>query len=148
MGTRLYESELDRERERSFILKIERKFKCRCSKLPHHLAMDVLISRGDYAVAWGELKCRNVSSTTYPTLVIGEQKLKKGLGLQKLFGHAATNENLPIMLFVRFSDKDMWVKVPHLEGARRERLIAKNHAEDPLDTEWVVHLPLSKFTQF
>lgn len=148
MGARLYESELDRERERDFIGKIESKFDCSCQKLPPHLVLDVIISRGRYGVAWGELKCRNVSSTTYPTLVVGERKLRKGLELQRLFGHSVTNETLPLMIFARFKDRDMWVRVTKLDGLERQKLTAKNHSDDPTDTEWVVHLPLDRFKSF
>lgn len=146
--SKLYESDLDRARERHFRDKIEKVFKCQTHKLHINWQVDCILSRHGNGVALAELKCRNIRSDSFPTLIMSVQKLQKGL---RLCGHMGNleknNESLPLMVFVRYMDCDKWARIISLDGFRRERLMAKNHS-DPLDTEWVAHIPNEWFKVF
>ena len=148
MGARLYETDVDRAKELLFAKKIEAIFKCQLVKLPVWAQMDFMITRGNGGVGIAELKCRNVSSAEYPTLVIGEHKLLRGMEWRRIFGQVDGNKDLALMVFVRYSDSDKLVKLTTLEGLKREKLTARNHADDPTDTEWVVHIPSERLRSF
>lgn len=122
--------------------KIEQSFKCVCHKFKASWYIDLIISRNKQGVALGEMKCRNVKSTQYATVILTLYKAQKGLELSNLFG-------LPFIFFVRFEDKDMACKILGLETFKVEKNFqAGNHAADPYDVKDVVHVPTVNFKEF
>lgn len=148
MGLRIYETEEDRRREALFMRAIEERCQCSCVKLPYKWEFDMMLTRGGNLVALGEMKQRNCESTKYPTVVVGESKLKKALFYSERFIQVDGKSPVPVVLFVRYTDGDRLTKISSLSGFGRERFAASNHADDPTDTEWVVHIPTNLFKSF
>lgn len=139
----IYETNSDRERERAFMRDLEKRLNCKMLKLPYHWQIDCIAARKDYhrelwATAYCELKCRNIGSKDYPTIVLTEKKALTGIKL-------ATHAGIPFSFFVRFKDGDKFVNLSSLKGFRRELWKARNHAHDPKDTKVVVHIPIELF---
>lgn len=148
----IYETEEHKEAENKFLKRIEERFNCCSVKLPIRWEIDYLFDRYDnktgkwWGVSWGELKCRTHESTKYSTVICGEHKIKHGINVSNRLGR------LPFILFVRFTDRDLWSKLPKdkddLLDYKRERWTARNHKDDRTDTEWVIHLPIELFKEF
>lgn len=141
----LYETAEDRERERGFFATIEKRFDCDCHKLPIHWQVDCIASRYDDAVCLGEVKHRSHKHDAFPTVIMSRHKLKKGVDIAQFFG-------IPMICFFRFTDGDYWWKAPlwvkDLNRYREEMWKAKNHAHDPLDAEFVLHIPIEELRAF
>lgn len=148
MGLTIYETELDRVRERAFMEKVGKRFKCDCHKLPYEWEFDMLLSREGSLVALGEMKQRQCRSDKFDTVVMGESKLRKALYYSERFLRLDGKGRPPVMLFVRYQDCDKTAKISSLAEFKRERFTANNHRDDPTDTEWVVHIPSSLFQTF
>lgn len=95
--------------------------------------------RGREVVSFAELKCRDVPSDRYETLVLSLNKVEAGLTKSRLFGK-------PFFVFIRYRDKDVYLKYkedysfPIHIGGRYDR-------GDHQDIEPVVHIPKEMFTE-
>lgn len=137
----IYETSEDLKREVDFMNKIEKHFNCLCHKLPMHWYVDCICSRNKQGVAIAELKTRNVTFGQYDSLICNKKKLEKGLRLGFHFG-------LPLMLFVRLLDRDVYTKVKTVLGLKSSMVHAKNHFEDLRDIKEHVFIPNEKFREF
>lgn len=155
-----YETEESLLNEELFLDKIEQRFRCSSIKMPTYREFDYILTRPfklpqnaffkkpvPYAVSIAELKCRKVKSTDYPTCVLGEHKVRTALKFKRYFA-TAENKPLPFIFFVRYLDKDVYVGIESLDGFKREKFSARNHAENIADTEWVIHVPKESFRTF
>ena len=154
MGRQLYETEKDLANEAAFFSTIESRFNIKCHKLPISWQMDMLMSKASGCAKWviglGEVKCRKHSHDTFPTVICGRHKLQKGLALRDrfLFKVKGSYKRPSLMFFVRFTDGDFFTKVDDLQKFKQQKFTARNHADDPTDTEWVVHIPIDQFKPF
>lgn len=161
MGQSLYQTEEDILNEIRFLDKIEGRFNCRGVKVHHNLQFDMLLTRSektltypgsikavDVVVAVAELKCRNVKHNSYPTCVIGEHKVRTALEWTRRFLRLDTSEPIPFIFFVRYLDLDRYTSIVLLDKYKREKFVAANHADDPTDTEYVLHIPCEEFRTF
>lgn len=138
----LHETTEDLQREKLFMDKIAKTYNCKILKLGINWSIDAMAVKEKQGELWIasflEFKCRNALSTSYPTIIIGLTKALNGMKL-------ARHSGVPFNFFVRFRDKDMWMKIKSVEGMRQEMWKAKNHADDPKDTKMIVHLPIEEF---
>lgn len=139
---KLYESDNDRRREREFFAAIERRFRCQCHKLHISNQLDFLGSRNGEGVVWGETKHRTHGHKDHPTVILSRHKTHHGIKLSKLTG-------LPFIAFWRFTDGDYYWRAPgSIYHYREERWSAANHNHDPLDIEFVIHIPIEELHGF
>lgn len=145
MGARLYETEEDRQRERLSFKAVQDRFNCQCHKLSLAWQVDFLGSRDGDAVCLGEVKTRNHRRGDYPTVFMSRHKLRTGVEAAQILG-------VPMMCFFEFKDGRYWWKAPlwvkDLSRYKEEKLSARNHADDPTDTEWVLHIPIEELRAF
>lgn len=149
----LYESDSDKQRESRFIADIQSRFKCTLHKLSITWQVDCLVSRGGRGIGFAEIKCRTHRSDEYPTLIMSDHKIRYAFRLGRRFyvDGRSPAEGFPLLIFVRWKDRDGWARLSkaktNLDELESRPLCAKNHA-DPRDTERVVYLPMSWFTFF
>ena len=158
MAMRLYQTEEDMIREERFLSKILKRFKCEAIQLPIEKVIDRVLVRPfvdkliakpiKTIVAFAELKCRNVESDRYPTTILSEKKLQWVAHNFKNFGLYETAAEIPLMFFVRFKDKDKFVKVRPGGSYKREYLKLAHRKDDPTSSEWVIHIPREDFKEF
>lgn len=150
----IYETEADRAREHEFALQIEQRFSCQLIKLNYEWQFDYLIARDRLLTGIAELKVRAHESGKYDTVIFSNHKAESGFRFckktlcfdEKSQGFKPTN----FILFVKFTDKPMYtlLKEDEFERYRKEKLSARNHADDPADTEHVRYIPIEKFKGF
>jgi hypothetical protein len=100
-----YETQHDRDRETTTKYSIMRKLNCTFVKVPKDYRVDYAVTmKGNKIVGWAEIKCRNNSSTMYPTYMISLKKISEGLRLSEI-------THQPFYLFVQFTDKLMQYNV-------------------------------------
>jgi hypothetical protein len=148
MGRRIYETDADRSREASFINDIENSFQLKCVKLPYHWQFDMFMTRKGWAIGIGEVKHAFYNHDKYPHALCSAHKITKGLGLTKYVGMPTPEgkcKKLPFILFVRYLDGDYYARLNHPHTYRQRRITAKNHADDPTDTEWCCQIPFDQF---
>jgi hypothetical protein len=93
---------------------------------------------------WGEIKCRDNSSTKYPTLMISVHKILHGTQF-------AAITNTPFYIIARFNDgKVMFHRWGNLKnGERYTTAWNGNRTGRGVDVdEPVMHIPMSAFTEF
>jgi len=150
----LYESDDDRKREHVFALEIEQRFTCKLHKLPYEWEFDYLISRNELLTSIGEVKHRKHSKDKYPTVIFSEHKANKGFRFcnRTLVWSVSASKFVPpkFIFFVQFVDGRMFcdLKEGEFNEFERVKLSAKNHEEDPTDTEWVRYIPIELFKEF
>lgn len=106
-------------------------------KLPMQYRMDFCIVSGGNASAFVEVKCRTNKMHAYPTYMISLSKMVAAAAYSRL--------GITCILLVQWSDKSGWVKIDPdgwsiKWGGRRDRA-------DWQDSEPVVHIPISDFTE-
>lgn len=159
MGKQLYETDEDRRRELLFTKKIEAVFNIDTEKLPIHRQLDFLMCRPHYdkgkrnpiwqVVGVGETKIRTCRSDTYPTVILSAHKYEYYLNFyRRYFTRIDGRGNIAFVYFIRYADCDKYARINGVDGYEVERFTARNHADDPTDTERVIHVPTSIFTQF
>jgi hypothetical protein len=132
-----YESKESLSKEHDTIREIERAWKCKAQKMPVKYTFDYGLYYNGELKAVAELRYRNVSSTTYPTIICALYKL-----------HAARDfalDGLKPYFIVTFKDGtfyhefkcwDTFYKID--QGGRTDR-------GDWQDMEPVIRIPIEKF---
>ena len=134
----LYETSSDLDREYSCIERLMSAWKCDAHKLPISYQLDYMLERDRKPAGWCEIKCRNNTSTTYPTLMLSLSKMDRGIRFFKSTG-------LPFIVVASMQDGDFWYtykelhKLPIKWGGRTKNV------RDNQDSEPVVHIPMSLF---
>jgi len=90
--------------EKLFAADLSRRFGCRFAKTAQFAKIDYCLLRGKKIVAFGELKHRNFSFLKYDSVLVD---LVKWLFLIQL----SEVTKLPVFLFVRYVDADIFLKV-------------------------------------
>lgn len=132
----IYETETDLRNERDVVEVFNRLWGTQAYKLPRAYSLDYLLTRGSDAVAFVEIKCRQVPSGKYDTLMISMAKILKG--------RAITREtDIPSLLVVKWTDKTGYVYMSEIDmniqvGGRRDR-------DDAQDIEPVCMIPIKNF---
>jgi hypothetical protein len=129
-----YETDEDRQNERDVATAIEQHYQLTAIKLPDHSRADFIMHRDGVAQSVIEIKCRNVSSAKYETLMLSKSKYYALLDWAERGFKAA--------LVVRWTDAIGICPVPVEHslgtGGRTDR-------GDALDIESVVHIPIDRF---
>jgi hypothetical protein len=131
---RRYETEEDLQNEREVAAAIERHYSLTAIKLPDNSRADFMLHRDGVAQSIIEIKCRNVSSAKYETLMLSKSKYYALLDW--------ADKGFKAALVVRWTDAIGICPVPveHTlgTGGRTDR-------GDALDIESVVHIPIDRF---
>lgn len=148
MQRQLFETSQHAEAEAAFVKTIMLAKKVKMHKLPISYRLDYLVSDSESrAIALAELKCRNNASNIYPTYAISLAKYDQGLRLTDHLCHDLTSEPIRFLLFVRFTDKDMYYKHSPINSpeicCRWGGRIWDARDED--DREPMVHIPMKFF---
>ena len=129
-----YETDEDRQNERDVATAIAQHYHLTPIKLPDHSRADFIMHRDGVAQSVIEIKCRNVSSAKYETLMLSKSKYCALLDWAERGFKAA--------LVVRWTDAIGICPVPVEHslgtGGRTDR-------GDALDIESVVHIPIDRF---
>ncbi|MDI3491999.1 MAG: hypothetical protein PWP11_3276 [Thauera sp.] len=129
-----YETDEDLRNEREVAAVIERHYRLTAIKLPDHSRADFLMHRDGVAKSVIEIKCRNVSSAKYETLLLSKGKYCALLDW--------TNRGFKAAIVVRWTDVIGVCPIPVKHslgtGGRTDR-------GDALDIESVVHIPIDCF---
>jgi len=132
----IYETDQDLRNERDIIDALNNLWGTQAHKMPRAYSLDYLLTRGPNAVAFVEIKRRQVPSWQYDTLMISMAKILKG--------RAITRETeLPSLLVVKWNDMVGYVCMSEIDmdiqvGGRRDR-------GDAQDIEPVCMIPVKDF---
>lgn len=133
----VYETAANVSAERRVATAFAAACKAQAHKTPKMYEIDWAMHRERLA-AWVEVKCRNVVSTQYPTLILSCKKWDAGMRLAERF-------RVPFILVIGYRDgiffwkaEDIQLDVGH--GGRSDR-------GDWQDMEPVVHIPIELFTR-
>ena len=74
----MYETEEDLSKEAEFKRKIEKRFRCTCTKLHKSHGFDFIATRNGEEVALIEIKCRNIGANDYEESLVDVNKIKAG----------------------------------------------------------------------
>ena len=132
----IYETEVDRMRERSVQEYLLRKIDCLWQEAPTHDNVDGYLYHPDKELgAVVEIKIRSNRSTAYDTYMLSAYKWRNGL-------HRAKTLGVPFMLVVKFADGVYYTIVEEdyqvAQGGRYDR-------NDRFDEEQCVYIPMEKF---
>ena len=136
-----YETQHDLERQGIAAAKFCKAFRCVLHGLPEFYEVDFLVEFKGLMRGVCEVKCRDIFSYDYGTVILSLHKFKAMTEYGRLVGGSAD-------LVVQFKDKMMTVNLlayhPSLmkisTGGRHDR-------DDAQDTEPVIHIPLDWFTE-
>jgi len=137
-----FETPYDLEREYIFAKYIESKFDCILYKLDASYSIDFGCIKNNKLVCWVELKRRKNSSKAYPTYMLNNYKLCRGLSLSE-------HTQIPFILAVEFTDSRLWVncnEVSKTNPALRFMSKRKKRVED--DAEPMTLIPMKYFKSF
>ncbi len=132
----VYETENDLRNERDVVESLSNLWCTKSHKMPRAYSLDYLLTRERKAVAFVEIKCRQVPSWQYDTLMISMAKILKG--------RAITRETeLPSLLVVKWNDMVGYVYMSEIDmdiqvGGRTDR-------GDAQDIEPVCMIPIENF---
>lgn len=150
----IYESDDDRKRESEFALNIQNRFNCELHKLNYDWEFDYFVSRNRLMTGIAELKVRTHESTKFDTVIFSEHKAASGFRFcdkHLVYDEKSSSfKAVSFIFFCKFTDCSMFAVLDKKEfdSYERVKLSAKNHADDPTDTEWVRYIPISKFRRF
>lgn len=150
MQRQLFETSKDLLNESDFAKKIAERRKVILYKLPISYRLDFLVAdSSDRAVGFAEIKCRNNASTEYPTFAISLAKYESGLRLTEHLCHDLNKEPVIFLIFVRWSDKDMYYKHKAINA---DKIYCRWggriwDARDRDDREPMVHIPVTLFRE-
>jgi|TARA_R110002096_G_scaffold288341_1_gene482085 hypothetical protein len=134
----LYETKSDLNREFNCVERLMSAWNCNARKLPISYQLDYLFERNNKPSGWCEIKCRNHTSTTYPTLILSYAKIERGIQFSERTG-------LPFIVVASMQDGDFWYlhndndQLPMRWGGRTKNV------RDNQDSEPVVHIPMGLF---
>lgn len=131
---RRYQTEEDLQNEREVAAVLARHYDLTAIKLPDNSRVDFLMHRDGLAQSVVEIKCRNVSSAKYETLMLSKGKYYALLDW--------VDRGFKAALAVRWTDGIGVCPIPTEHtlgtGGRTDR-------GDALDIESVVHIPIDQF---
>jgi len=132
----IYETANDLRNERDVIEVLNKLWGTEAHKLPRAYSMDYLLTRDRQAVSFVEIKCRQVPSWQYDTLMISMAKVLKGRAITRETG-------IPSLLVVKWNDTVGYVYMSEIDmdiqvGGRRDR-------GDAQDIEPVCMIPVKDF---
>ncbi len=131
-----YETASDLCNERDVVEALNNLWCTKAHKMPRAYSLDYLLTRERKAVAFVEIKCRQVPSWQYDTLMISMAKILKG--------RAITRETeVPSLLVVKWNDMVGYVHMSEIDmdiqvGGRTDR-------GDAQDIEPVCMIPVEDF---
>lgn len=137
MSRPLYESETDRVREKAAIERLLAGTDKTFRKLPIKYEVDYAILKDGEIVSWAEVKCRNISSSMYPTMLIGATKIWKGSVL-------SIHTGKPFFVVVAWTDKIGYLKVENV-GSFELSFGGRTDRGDELDIEPKYYIPIDMF---
>ena len=146
----LFESDQDKKKEADFAEKISATRKVKMHKLPISYKLDFLVAdQQDRAVALAEVKCRSNASNAYPSFAISLAKYEQGIRLTEHLCHDLTSEPIKFLIFVRFSDRDLYYKHDAMNASEIHVRWGGRiwDARDPQDREPMVHIPMGLFKE-
>ena len=131
----LYETPDDLAKETAVVEAVTQRWDVEAKKLPLHYELDYALYQEGFLKCYLEIKCRDVASTAYKTLILSAHKVAQA----KRLGDSA---GVPAVLVVRYTDCDLWIALNdgtflHQHGGRKDR-------EDEQDMEPVAHIPVAK----
>lgn len=140
MSRQLYETQLDQTREAVAIQLAASRWRASPVKLPMQYRIEYALMRDDRIAALVEVKCRDVASSQYPSLMLSLAKWQAGIALAGLL-------RVPFLVVASYTDGARFVKGNELDaaavtfgfGGRKDR-------GDEQDMEPVVFIPASCFT--
>lgn len=149
----LCESEIDRLKEADFLDAIATKRGCAYVKLPIHYKVDCMFLFKGLPYAWGELKCRAISLSDHPDIIVSKRKIEAGIRLrthlygERVVGWSKKRESYPLkfVFFVRLMDGDYYHVIKTLEDYRSSIGGRTVQTGDEFDVEPVIHIPTSDF---
>lgn len=133
----IYESRVDRDRQREAIAHLERMTASTAVETARLVAWDFEMVRDGRTVAIVEVKCRTNPMLKYPTYMVSATKAAA-------IRDEAASRRIAGVLLVRWSDAIGWVRLDRLvdwkvsSGGRTDRA-------DPLDIEPVLHVEIPLF---
>lgn len=136
MSRQMYENEQTKARERSLGEVVEQKWNCELYKVSIKYRLDCLAMRGDAAVAWVELRCRENTKDRYPTLMISLAKVQGAISL-------ANDTKLPALLVVEWTDCIGFVDLAAVEFTLG--FGGRNQMRDWQDKEPVCYIDIKHF---
>jgi hypothetical protein len=130
-----YETEADLDNERRVAEEIGGHWACILRKNPDQYRLDFTCYRDERAVAFAEIKCRDITFDQYDTIILSLSKV-----MAANLMHMTTS--LPAFLIVEFTDAlayaDLLRLRPVTVGGRVDR-------GDSQDMEPVIHIPIEDF---
>tara|TARA_R110001632_G_scaffold1327_4_gene5294 strand:+ start:92 stop:517 length:426 start_codon:yes stop_codon:yes gene_type:complete len=132
----LYETQRDRDNEKSISTILEAEFGCEVAKMPMKLGLDFMACRSGRAVAFIEFKRRKNRMLDYSTYMISLHKMRSASSLARCTG-------LKCFLVVQWSDAIGMCEIP--PDDMDIRIGGTTRRGDPEDIEPVVHFDLNKF---
>lgn len=142
MTRRKYETEEDLAKETEVRNTIAEAWDIDVHKLPASYQLDCCGINEDSDIEWfGEIKCRDNTSTLYDTLLISLLKIERGLTLSRAAG-------IPFYIFAKFTDgKTMFHKYDFGKTYRIAHGGRTVKTRDSADVEPVIHIPMKEFTE-
>ena len=136
MSRPFYESEEDRQNERSLADLVEFKFNCKLTKMSIKYRLDYIAERDGKAVAFFEMRHRKNKMMAFPTYMMSLAKIQSAASLTDTTG-------LPCFLAVQWSDLAGMCKIPSEEFS--VSVGGSYRRNDPQDIEPMVYIPMSQF---
>lgn len=146
----LFETDADKKRESEFSAKICEIRKVKMHKLPISYRLDFMVTDlTDRTIALAEIKCRSNASTAYPSFAISLAKYEQGIRLTEHLCHDLTNAPIMFLLFVRFTDKDLYYKHDQMNASDIHVRWGGRiwDVRDADDREPMVYIPISLFKE-
>lgn len=101
---KIFETEQDLNNERDVTAVLSRHFGFEFQKLDRRYQVDFLGTLDGDPKIWVEVKCRNIASTKYNSVILELDKCLTAWGLSQ-------NTGLPALLVVRWTDAIGWIRI-------------------------------------
>lgn len=146
----LYETEKHLEAEKAFIKDIEVRRNVRVLKLGINWKVDAICLKKNLPIAWMEIKIRQISLSTFPTIILSSKKINSGLKLcRHLWQPVLTNPKpLKFLFLIRCLDGDWFTELTEEAVSQYDVTIKggrTSQTRDEYDIEPVVHIPTTAF---
>ena len=134
-------SEKHVKEEEAFKKDIESYWDCKLEKLPIDYRLDYAVIMNGKIRAWIELKNRNLYSNQYKDSMINLNKWMKAKEFKSI-------SDLPIVLAVRYKDKDLWCAMDDNTDMEIRWGARTKNTRDWQDVGPAVHIKLTEFKEF
>ena len=135
----VYETEGDRQRQRTVEKAIETMWNVKAVQLPRSYRLDNAFLRNKRIVFWGEIKVRSNEAKAYAHYMISAAKLMAMVEFER-------STQLPVALFVQFTDKLLYVRTG-LSCAEWYEMGGRTDRGDKEDIEPVAEIPIGFFKE-